>query len=432
MTYKTPCRIHHVDLTLPLSAIAKDEAVGSVMLVFWQGVVPLGRSVIDAGEFPLPAATLARHAATAIAAAVAARLELHRGHVAGNEQIELEALLSISPPLALVNELTQPEGSPFNAGDVSVIVCTRDRPGPLRDCLSSLIAMEPAPREIIVVDNAPDPEPLRGEIQNLFPTVIYRSAPEPGLSIARNSGLRSASGKIVAFTDDDVKVTGRWAQTLAEAFVTPGIGAVTGLVLPAELETDSQMAFELAMGRLYKGCVPRTFDKGFLSSQIHQAPEVWDIGAGANMAFRKSSLDSVGGFDERLGAGASGCSEDSEMWYRLLAAGFDCKYVPEAFVFHSHRREFPRLHRQVTAYMRGHVAALLVQYKRYGHISNLRRAFWVLPTSLARILLTALVFGDWRRVGLTLCEIRGSLAGLKPRYLLFSKLPELRETERVS
>jgi len=102
---------------------------------------------------------------------------------------------------------------------------------------------------------------------------------------------------------------------------------------------------------------------------------VWRIGAGANMAFSRNVFSRIGLFDERLGAGASGCSEDSEFWYRMLAAGMAIAYQPRAVVWHSHRVDRDAFGSQMKQYMRGHVAALLVQFEKHRH-------FWKYPEAL--------------------------------------------------
>src|SRR6185369_1933144 len=75
------------------------------------------------------------------------------------------------------------------------------------------------------------------------------------------------------------------------------------------------------------------------------------------------------------------CSGDSEMWHRLIAAGGACRYEPAAVAFHYHRRSAHDLSRQLFAYMRGHAAALLVQYERSGQPADRRRAYWDLPVA---------------------------------------------------
>src|SRR4029453_17415253 len=102
--------------------------------------------------------------------------------------------------------------------------------------------------------------------------------------------------------------------------------ALTGLILPSALDTPAQQAFQgdvVGWGWGYRSI---DFDSAFFEATKHLGVPVWRVGAGANMAFRREAFDRVGLFDERLGAGASGCSEDSEVWYRLLAEGHRCRY----------------------------------------------------------------------------------------------------------
>jgi GT2 family glycosyltransferase len=135
------------------------------------------------------------------------------------------------------------------------------------------------------------------------------------------------------------------------------------------------------------------------------------------MAFRRAVFTAIGTFDERLGAGASGCSEDSELWYRLLAGGWECRYEPSAVVLHRHRSSWEALERQIVAYMRGHVAALLIQFVRTGDLGNLRRIFLTLPYVYTTGVIKALLAGNWRRFRMDVCAVLGCLSGLRPRYL---------------
>jgi SAM-dependent methyltransferase/GT2 family glycosyltransferase len=214
--------------------------------------------------------------------------------------------------------------------------------------------------------------------------VTYVAEPRPGLSAARNAALAATGAALLAFVDDDVVVEPGWLGWLCAPFADPAVGAVCGLVLPAALDTEAQLAFETVLGGLGRGFVPRRADRALLDGRLRAAP-VWDLGAGANMAVRRAALDAVGAFDERLGAGAAGCSEDSELWHRLLAAGWAVVYEPASVVEHEHRRTWPELERQAHAYLRGHVAALFVQFARTRHPGELVRAFARLPAFLARV-----------------------------------------------
>jgi GT2 family glycosyltransferase len=165
--------------------------------------------------------------------------------------------------------------------------------------------------------------------------------------------------------------------------------AMTGLMLPAELATPAQYAFQGS--RLQHATAYREldFDTRFFERTRRTGVPVWHVGAGANMAFRRDAFDRVGLFDERLGAGTSGCSEDSELWYRLLAEGHVCRYTPHAVVFHHHRADWEELREQLYNYMRGHVAALFFQFDRYGHWGNMYRALAALPAYFLRTALLA-------------------------------------------
>ena len=235
--------------------------------------------------------------------------------------------------------------------------------------------LSPQPNEIIVVDNDPS-SGLTEAVTSAFPEV---REPRRGLSAARNTGTRNSRGEIIAFTDDDVEVHPGWVGAIQGVFHDQGIIATTGLVLPAELATPAQYAFQgdsLGWGWGYRTL---DFDDNFFRSMKHLGVPAWRLGAGANMAFRREAFERVGFFDERLGAGTSGCSEDSELWYRLLAEGYRCRYEPAAVVFHAHRSDWNELREQTYNYMRGHVAALLFQFDRYGHWGNIYRAFLALP-----------------------------------------------------
>ncbi|MER9757145.1 glycosyltransferase family 2 protein [Mesorhizobium sp. M0166] len=260
----------------------------------------------------------------------------------------------------------------LNLPRASVVICTRDRPNELRRCLSSLPQQSVPPAEIIVVDNASTGSETR-EVA-VAAGAIYVREDRPGLDIARNRGAERACSEIVAYTDDDVLLHPQWLEQLIIAFDNPSIGAVTGLVLPAELATEAQRYFE-TFWSFGQGYIPQFFRAADFAASKHEVFPAWKIGAGASMAFRREVFDRAGLFDERLDVGQAGCSGDSEYWYRLLANGYDCRYQPTSVAFHFHRRTMEGLARQIYFYMRGHSAALLVQHERTGVKANLRQAF---------------------------------------------------------
>ncbi len=230
------------------------------------------------------------------------------------------------------------------ASGISVVVCTRDRPAALSRCLASLARLEYAPYEVVVVDNAPSDDAA----ERVVAATPFRSVREdrPGLDRARNRGAAEARHDLVAYTDDDVEADPGWLSGIAAAFADPEVAGVTGRVLAADLSTPAQRLFERYGHGMDKGETARLFRYDRLGAFGRIAVQA--IGVGANMAFRRTALESVGGFDPvlDLGTPARGAG-DLDLFHRLLRAGFTLRYEPSARVRHHHRREMPELRRQL-------------------------------------------------------------------------------------
>ncbi|GAB3820330.1 hypothetical protein GCM10028895_20230 [Pontibacter rugosus] len=260
---------------------------------------------------------------------------------------------------------------------VSVIICTRNRAGQLQECLQNLLSLSCVPQEILVIDNAPIDESTF-EAASLFKQVTYVREHRPGLDIARNTGLQHAKYELVAYVDDDVRVHPTWAYWVWDTFRDASVAAMTGLVIAAKLETKAQVNFEKYWS-FNRGYVDKTYTPDFIDATMAIGPPVWEIGAGANMAFRKSVFEQVGLFNELLDVGATGCNGDSEMWHRILSAGLNIKYNPRAIVFHEHRRETKGLKKQLFYYMRGFTVAALLQQERQKQAGYKQHLLQVLP-----------------------------------------------------
>ena len=301
---------------------------------------------------------------------------------------------------------------------VTVVVCTRNRPAELRRAVDSVLAQSYQRFDVVVVDNAPrDTATLQlvDQLTALDPRVRYTCQPRPGLSWARNHALSLPLNRVVAWLDDDEVADQHWLMELAAGFCTePGAAAVSGSVVPAELETEPQLLFEQYGGHTKgRGFAPDVFHGRAVGAQspVYPLPA---FGVGANMAFDVDRLRSVGGFDTALGAGtASMGGEDTLVFSQILLDGGTVVYRPSALTRHFHRREYSALANQ----MRGYGVGLTAYY------ASLLSSDWRLVFVLLRLVPRALrdtfgAHGD-RMVGvpdtfppeLLRLKTRGMLAG---------------------
>ncbi|MFJ8132714.1 glycosyltransferase [Streptomyces hydrogenans] len=261
----------------------------------------------------------------------------------------------------------------------SVVVATRERPGSLARALDSLLAQDHPDHELIVVDNAPRTTATHDLVTGAYAgRVRYVREDRPGLAAAHNAGVAAADGEVLAFTDDDVIADPRWLSALAAPFAAdPGLGCVTGLILPARLATPAQILLE-SHGGFAKGFAPRLYDPARPPADEPLFPfTAGSFGSGANMAFRASALRRAGGFDPATGTGtAARGGDDLYAFVAVLTAGHRLRYAPDALVWHHHRETWQDLENQAYGYGAGLTAYLT---------ATLVRRPALLPALLARL-----------------------------------------------
>lgn len=242
----------------------------------------------------------------------------------------------------------------------SVIVPTiYENPLELCQTVESLLSLNYPDYDIIVVDNRPDPDaPPIAQLPGGERVRVVRET-YPGVSAARNAGIGATDAEVIAFTDDDAVVDPSWLRVLGARFaLSPEVGAVSGLVMPLELEHQPQLWFEEYYGGFSPSLRPellslagRTRDDGLFPYAVGR------FGAGCNMAFRRSAILQVGGYDVRLGGGTAARSgEDVAAAIELVLSGFTFAYEPAALVRHTHRRSNSEYYRQAFNYGAGMTA----------------------------------------------------------------------------
>lgn len=246
----------------------------------------------------------------------------------------------------------------------TTIVATRERPGQLARALDSLLAQDHPDHEILVVDNAPVTEATCELVEHAYAPLGVRYVREdtPGLAAAHNRGIAAADPRsvVLAFTDDDVVADPHWAAALAAPFAAdPRLGCVTGLILPARLQTPAQVLLE-SHGGFAKGFTPRTYDPERPPADEPLFPfTAGRFGSGAGMAFRARALRGIGGFDPATGTGTPARGGDDLYGFvRVLTAGYRLHYTPDALVWHHHRETWQDLRDQAYGYGAGLTAYL--------------------------------------------------------------------------
>jgi GT2 family glycosyltransferase len=214
---------------------------------------------------------------------------------------------------------------------ISVIVATYNRCIKLRTLLQTLTECSLGGNEceVLVVDNGStdDTKDAAREFQARCGLDFrYLFEGRRGKSNALNTGIELANGEILAFTDDDCIPSRNWIESIAREFeADPTLAVLGGRV---ELYDKNDFAHSLSLSTQRSQIVHGV-------QVIKNAPII-----GANMAFRKSILKRIGGFDPLLGPGARcGIAEDVEILYRIYKGGFKIVYSPEAIVLHNHGRK---------------------------------------------------------------------------------------------
>jgi glycosyltransferase involved in cell wall biosynthesis len=212
---------------------------------------------------------------------------------------------------------------------ISIVVCTRNRVDSLRRCVDALFSVRTSQKwELVIVDNGSDDATadfLRSLVSpSEYPVLKTAFQPKRGLTAARNTGWRSARGKIIAFTDDDCYVASDYIDAVVSAFTdNQGRGFVGGRILLYD-PTDLPIAIQVCEHPLHLH--PRTY----VGVGVIQ---------GANMAFRRETLERIGGFDENLGPGTEFNCEDVDAVASALWAGISGAYDPRPTVYHHHGRK---------------------------------------------------------------------------------------------
>lgn len=233
---------------------------------------------------------------------------------------------------------------------VSVVVCSYNGASTIQDCFEGLLKLDYPDFEVIVVNDGSTDKTL--EIAAEYPFRLI-TTPNEGLSSARNTGLKAATGKIVAYTDDDAHPDPQWLKYLAATFLKTNHAGIGGPNI-APLD-DGEIA----------ECVANA--PGGPIHVLLSDTEAEHI-PGCNMAFQRAALLAIGGFDSQFRT----AGDDVDVCWRIQEKGWTLGFSPAAMVWHHRRNSIRDYWKQQQGY--GKAEALLEQkwadkYNAAGHLT---------------------------------------------------------------
>lgn len=261
--------------------------------------------------------------------------------------------------------MAQPDAEQGDSGGngqlrMSLVVSTLGRTRELEILLDSLACQTLQPLEVLLVDQNDDERLLPLLKQDRWPFTVrhIRTPCERGLSRGRNRGWRLAKGDVILFPDDDCWYGPNFLDGASKAMMALGCDVLTGRA------TDEN-------GRSING----RFETR--AQQITRA-NVWTTGIEWVFFFRRHALEAVGGFDEKIGVGASTpwqAAEGQDILLRILEAGFLCWFDPAIAGHHAEigsAAPDARARRKARAYARG--MGYVLRQHRFGFGA---RAGWI-------------------------------------------------------
>ena len=251
---------------------------------------------------------------------------------------------------------------------VSVVVCTCNGSRTIRDCLEGLRRLAYPDYEVIVVDDGSTD--TTAAVARQYDCRLIRTE-NRGLASARNTGLEASTGEIVAYIDDDAYPDPEWLTYLAATFMSTSHAAVGGpnLAPPGD--------------GLIAECVARA--PGGPVHVLLTDREAEHI-PGCNMAFRKASLEAIGGFDPQFRT----AGDDVDVCWRLQQRGWTLGFSPAAMVWHHRRNSVRAYWKQQVGYGRAEAMLERKWPEKYNGSGHIRWAGRIYGNGLTRAL-------GWRR-----------------------------------
>jgi len=209
---------------------------------------------------------------------------------------------------------------------ISCIIPSLRRGEVLCETIRMLLEQSIRPHEIIVVDQSGShTKPVQQKLQTWVEKkrISWIQQSEPNASKARNAGALIATGEILLFLDDAIRIAPDFLSQYEQTFARTGAVGVAGSVLEGESE--------------FSNCLePKALDEplgwllNFPKNYGHECETSFMMSG--NVAIRRELFLSLGGMDENYEKGAH--REESDFAMRLRRAGYHLRYNPKCQVYH--------------------------------------------------------------------------------------------------
>ena len=247
---------------------------------------------------------------------------------------------------------------------ISVVVCSLNGEPTIKTCCGSLVSLEYPDFEVIVVDDGSTDATAKIAGEYGFRLI---STENRGLSSARNTGTEAATGEIVAYLDDDAYPDPHWLTYLAASFLNSEYAGVGGPNTTPPGEGTIADCVANAPGNPVHVLLS--------DREAEHIP-------GCNMAFRKSCLQAVGGFDPRFRV----AGDDADLCWRLHQRGWKLGFSPGAAVWHHRRNSIRAYWVQQRGYGRADAMLGKEWPEKYNTTGNIRWAGRLYGRGLPRML----------------------------------------------
>lgn len=208
--------------------------------------------------------------------------------------------------------------------NLTVVICTYNRPIFLESTLESLRVQTNSNFKTIIVDNN-STENIKGIVEKFKNNSIkYYKEEKVGLSFARNKGFKESDTEYIAYLDDDAKAEETWVENILKIIEEEKPDIFGGPIYPYYLDRKPAWFKDSYETRTHGDSARQLNENEFLS--------------GSNIIIKRSLLEELNGFRTDLGMKGKelgyGEETDFQARYKNQNSKFKIKYYPSVKVFH--------------------------------------------------------------------------------------------------